>query len=179
MAVVIVWCLLVSASRMYLGMHSPGDLLGGWTLALLLLPVFLPLSQSVDRLLLTHPASPLILVAATVGLMLAYPSQPSHRDSTAQEDTATILGSTAGLQLGSWMSYQLGSIRGPPMPPPHPILWPSFEMMGLMLLRTSIGLVALVATRALTKSLCYGLVGALGGRNATVNHTTSRISARL
>ena len=72
-----------------------------------------------------------------------------------------ILGSASGIQLGAWLSYQLGSIRGPPVKPPYPIIYPSYEMLGLCLLRTIIGLVLVVATRAITKSLSYATMRAL------------------
>ena len=39
------------------------------------------------------------------------------------------------------------------MKPPYSILWPSFEMLGTSILRTVIGLVTVVATRALAKPL--------------------------
>ena len=60
-----------------------------------------------------------------------------------------------GLQLGGWIGYQMGSIRGPPIKPPYSIIWPSYEMLGLSLLRTIIGLITVVATRAIAKSVSY------------------------
>ncbi len=82
-AVVIVWCILVSTSRLYLGMHSIGDLVGGWILAILLLPAFLPLVDPLDSLLVTHPASPGLIITTTITLMLLYPGQ-NLRDTTAK-----------------------------------------------------------------------------------------------
>jgi sphingosine-1-phosphate phosphatase 1 len=119
-------------------------------LASVLLPILLPLVDFLDPFLLTHPAAPCLLITTTVTLMLLY---PGSKFSSAREDTAVILGSAMGLYLGAWMSYQMGSIRGPPIKPPYSILWPSFEMLGTSLLRTVIGLVTVVATRALAKPL--------------------------
>ena len=119
-------------------------------LASVLLPILLPLVDFLDSFLLTHPAAPCLLITTTVTLMLVY---PGSKFSSAREDTAVILGSAMGLYLGAWMSYQMGSIRGPPMKPPYSILWPSFEMLGTSILRTVIGLVTVVATRALAKPL--------------------------
>jgi sphingosine-1-phosphate phosphatase 1 len=84
--------------------------------------------------------------------MLVY---PGSKFSSAKEDTAVILGSSMGLQLGGWIGYQMGSIRGPPIKPPYSIIWPSYEMLGLSLLRTIIGLITVVATRAIAKSVSY------------------------
>ncbi|XP_046445265.1 sphingosine-1-phosphate phosphatase 2-like [Daphnia pulex] len=151
-AIAFTWCILVSTSRLYLGMHSVADILGGLALASLLLPVLLPLVDTLDAFLLTHPAAPGLLVTTTITLMLVY---PGSKFSSAKEDTAVILGSSMGLQLGGWISFQMGWIRGPPIKPPYSIIWPSYEMLGLSLLRTIIGLITVVATRAIAKSVSY------------------------
>ena len=173
LAIAFAWCILVSTSRLYLGMHSVAvscnsllsyeqdtnslvyhfqDIIGGLSLAALLLPVLLPLVDTFDSFLLTHPAAPGLLITTTVTLMLLY---PGSKFSSAKEDTAVILGSSMGLQMGAWMSYQMGCIRGPPIKPPYSIIWPSYEMLGLSLLRTIIGLITVVATRAIIKSISY------------------------
>ncbi|XP_057380849.1 sphingosine-1-phosphate phosphatase 2-like [Daphnia carinata] len=151
-AIAFTWCILVSTSRLYLGMHSVADIFGGLALAAILLPVLLPLVDTLDAFLLTHPAAPGLLITTTVTLMLLY---PGSKFSSAKEDTAVILGSSMGLQLGGWICFQMGSIRGPPIKPPYSIIWPSYEMLGLCLLRTIIGLITVVATRAIAKSLSY------------------------
>lgn len=171
-AIAAVWCVLVSSSRLYLGMHSVAvrrcklsvdsevsqqissyqDVVGGLLLAALLLPVLLPLVDAMDSFLISHPASPGLLVTTAITLMLLY---PGSKFSSAKEDTAVILGSATGLYLGAWLNFQMGWIRGPPIPPPYPVLWPSYEMFGLTLLRTIIGLTVVVATRAVAKSLSY------------------------
>jgi len=142
------YCILVSSSRLYLGMHSLADVLAGIILGLVLLTILHPLTDAMDSFILTHPASPVILATAAVTLMHFY---PRTKFSSAREDTAIILGGTLGLLFGSWMCYQLGSIRGPPMEPPYEILWPSFEMLGRSILRTIIGLITVVLTRAVMK----------------------------
>lgn len=145
------------------------DILGGLLLAGLLLPILLPLIDTLDSFLLTHPAAPGLLITTTVTLMLLY---PGSKFSSAKEDTAVILGSSLGLQLGSWISYQMGSIRGPPIKPPYSIIWPSYEMLGLSLLRTIIGLITVVATRAMVKSVSHaamkGIVSTLRSKDKPV-----------
>lgn len=135
-------------------------------LASILLPVLLPLVDTFDSFLLTHPAAPGLLVTTTVTLMLLY---PGSKFSSAKEDTAVILGSSMGLQLGGWICFQLGSIRGPPIKPPYSIIWPSYEMLGLCLLRTIIGLITVVATRAIIKSISFtamkGIVATLRSKD--------------
>ena len=117
--------------------------------------MLLPLVDTLDPFLLTHPAAPGLLITTAVTLMLLY---PGSKYSSAKEDTAVILGSSMGLQLGAWISFQLGTIRGPPIKPPYSIIWPSYEMLGLSLLRTIIGLITVVATRAIFKSISYAFM---------------------
>lgn len=76
-----------------------------------------------------------------------------------------IVSVTAGIQIGVWLNYQLGAMQTPIGVPPYTIIWPSYSMLGLMLLRTVIGLSCVVATRALAKSLCYAVIGTLLGRD--------------
>lgn len=66
-----------------------------------------------------------------------------------------ILGSCVGLIAGQWLNFQLSIIRGPPLDPPYQILWPSYSMLGLSLLRLIIGLCIIVASRAIMKSTLY------------------------
>lgn len=63
-----------------------------------------------------------------------------------------------GIVLGAWLNYQLGRMIIPSLPPPYTIIWPSWSMLGLTLLRTTLGLCCIMATRAICKSLSYALV---------------------
>ncbi len=58
-----------------------------------------------------------------------------------------ILGSYLGIQLGFWLNYQTGVLKGPPISPPYPILWPNYEQYGETLLRMAVGGVMIIATR--------------------------------
>lgn len=53
------------------------------------------------------------------------------------------------------------------LPPPYPIIWPSHGMLGLLILRTVIGLCCILATRAIGKSISYAVMCALLGRDKT------------
>lgn len=76
-------------------------------------------------------------------------------------DTTVIVGVGCGSLLGSWVNYQLGIIREPSLPPPYTVLWPTLNMVGLSLLRTSLGMVVIVAVRAIFKSLSFATICAL------------------
>lgn len=175
-----IFCILVSSSRIYLGMHSLADIVAGILLGVVLLVVLVPLTDAVDSFLLTHPASPGILMTTAVTLMLMY---PGSKYSSAKEDTAIIMGSTFGLMFGSWMCYQMGSIRGPPLEPPYAIIWPSLEMWGLSLLRTVIGLVTVIATRAVMKPVSSRIMRSLlqshKGSNSKDDEASITIGSKL
>ena len=66
-----------------------------------------------------------------------------------------ILGSYLGTQLGNWSNFQLGFLKGPPLPPPYPILWPNYETYVVTILRMAIGGVVIIATRAIAKPLTF------------------------
>lgn len=72
---------------------------------------------------------------------------------------------TAGLMIGAWINYQLGDMQPPATPPPYVIIWPTYGMLGLMLLRTVLGLCCVLATRAIGKSVSYAVVCALLGQD--------------
>lgn len=76
-----------------------------------------------------------------------------------------IVSVCAGMLGGSWTNYQLGNMQPPAWAPPYEILWPSVEMMGCTLLRTTLGFCGVVATRAIAKSLSYAFVCALLGKD--------------
>ncbi|XP_054154486.1 sphingosine-1-phosphate phosphatase 2-like [Oppia nitens] len=152
----ILWCLLVCGSRLYLGMHSVIDILAGLLLTALLMIIIIPLVDAIDHFHLTSLYSPLITIPLIVFLSTVYPK--SDRWSPARGDTCIIMGSGAGILLGSWLNYQLGIYKGPSLPPPFPILWPGYEVIGLSLLRLSIGILCIIAARAFGKVLVFSLL---------------------
>lgn len=74
-----------------------------------------------------------------------------------------------GIVVGAWLNYQLGALQPPEITStrPYEIIWPTHRMIGLMILRTVLGLCCVVATRAIGKSIAYGVVCALLGRDKT------------
>ena len=57
--------------------------------------------------------------------------------------------------MGNWCNYQLGILKGPPLQPPYPILWPTYETYVVTILRMAIGGVVINATRAIAKPLVF------------------------
>lgn len=84
---------------------------------------------------------------------------------SSRGDTALTVSVCAGLEIGAWLHYILGDFQPPANPPPYEIIWPSYAMLGMLLLRTVLGLCCVVATRAFGKSLSYAFVCFLLGRD--------------
>jgi len=152
-ATAVTWCTLVCCSRMYMGMHTLADIVGGLTASSLLLLGLIPLVDSTDYFLLSSPLAPSVTLSLTVLAIVYYPG--SDRWTPARGDTVVVLGSYLGSHLGNWLNFQCGLLGGSPGPPPYPILWPTLAQYGLTLVRVIIGGGIGVATRAVFKPTSY------------------------
>lgn len=74
---------------------------------------------------------------------------------------------TAGIFVAAWLNYQLGSLQPPAITStrPYEIIWPTYHMLGLMIIRTVLGLCCIIATRVVGKPIAYAFVCMLLGRN--------------
>ncbi|XP_042593307.1 sphingosine-1-phosphate phosphatase 1 [Cyprinus carpio] len=157
LSLAISWCVLVCLSRIYMGMHSILDIIAGFLYSLLILVVFSPALDIIDTFNRTHPYAPLIIISLHVGLGLF--SFTLDTWSTSRGDTAQILGSGAGIALASHINYHLGLLPDPPASM-FPLQPPSFtlSLIGLCLLRFLLGVIILLATRAIMKALTIPLI---------------------
>ncbi|XP_030627329.1 sphingosine-1-phosphate phosphatase 1 [Chanos chanos] len=151
------WCVLVCLSRIYMGMHSILDIIAGFLYSILILLVFGPALDPIDNFNLSYPYAPLLIVSLHVAMGLF--SFTLDTWSTSRGDTAQILGTGAGVALASHLNHRLGLIPDPPAsllplrPPPL-----SAALLGVALLRFGLGVLVLLATRALMKALTIPLV---------------------
>lgn len=118
--------------------------------------IVVPVVDVVDYFNLTNPYTPCYIIPLVVLMAIFYPK--SERWSPARGDTCVVMGAGSGILLGSWLNYQLGIIRGSGVPPPFPIIWPGYGVIGLSLLRASIGIICIVAARAVGKVAIYSLL---------------------
>uniref|UniRef100_A0A9J7ZJI6 Sphingosine-1-phosphate phosphatase 1 n=1 Tax=Cyprinus carpio carpio TaxID=630221 RepID=A0A9J7ZJI6_CYPCA len=133
------------------------DIIAGFLYSLLILVVFSPALDIIDTFNRTHPYAPLIIISLHVGLGLF--SFTLDTWSTSRGDTAQILGSGAGIALASHINYHLGLLPDPPASM-FPLQPPSFtlSLIGLCLLRFLLGVIILLATRAIMKALTIPLI---------------------
>lgn len=157
--VAVVWCTVICVSRLYLGMHSVLDIIVGLVLAVALMFPVVPIVDMLDHYLLTSKWSPGFVLLVSISVMVFYPS--SDRWTPTRGDTTIVVSVSTGILIGAWLNYQLGNLYESPLSPPYTIIWPSYEMLGLAILRTAIGFCCLIATRAVGKSASYATVCAL------------------
>lgn len=151
------WCLLVCVSRIYMGMHSILDVIAGFLYSLLILLLFLPALDTMDGFNLTCRYAPLIIISLPLGLGLF--SFTLDTWSTSRSDTAQILGTGAGVALASHVNHLLG-LMPDPTPDQLPFTIPALSagLVGAALVRWFIGVLVLMATRALMKTVTIQLV---------------------
>ncbi|KAG9336615.1 hypothetical protein JZ751_002962 [Albula glossodonta] len=156
------WCILVCMSRIYMGMHSILDIIAGFLYSILILVVFQPALDLIDSFNLTCQYAPLIIISLHLGMGLF--SFTLDTWSTSRGDTAQILGSGAGIALGSHLSHRLGLAVDPPLSQ-LPFSMPPLTawLVGTCLLRFALGVVVLLLTRAIMKALTIPLVCRLTG----------------
>lgn len=137
--IVLLWCMLISLSRLYLGMHSVLDVIAGLLLAIVLLIPFVPLADVLDRYLMYSNWTPLIFIVVTVSLILIYPT--SDQWTPTKGDTTLILATCAGLLTGGWLNVKLGiqdDIRVI-NPINNLVSWPSINYLGVIVIRSCLG----------------------------------------
>ncbi|CAG9113902.1 unnamed protein product [Plutella xylostella] len=163
MSLAVMWCTLICVSRIYLGMHSVLDIAAGLLLASGLLVVLIPVVDWLDGILLTDLYSPLLVLTVSILVIVFHPN--ADKWTPTRGDTTMIVSVCAGILIGSWTNYQLGNMVASTQDPPYEIIWPTIDMLGCTILRTILGFCGVIATRAIGKSVSYGFVCALLGKD--------------
>lgn len=151
------WCLLVCSSRIYLGMHSVLDVIAGVLYSVFILVFFLPALDLIDDFNLNCRFAPLVIISLHLGLGLF--SFTLDTWSTSRGDTAQILGTGAGVALASHVNQRLGLL--PDLTPDQlPLAFPALSagLVSAAVMRLVVGVLVLVATRALMKAVTIPLV---------------------
>ncbi|KAI6063324.1 Sphingosine-1-phosphate phosphatase 2 [Aix galericulata] len=143
---------LVCLSRLYTGMHTVLDVIGGALISAVLLVLLYPAWDSIDHLLLTSPFCPLLSIAVPLLLCYNYPKLDYY--SPTRADTTTILGAGAGATVGFWLNHQYAA----PAYSGENLGFPLITGMTvvLVLARFFTGLFVILLTRQLMKSVVLG-----------------------
>ncbi|CAB1456408.1 unnamed protein product [Pleuronectes platessa] len=136
---------------------SSDDVIAGVLYSVLILLVFLPVLDLIDGFNLTYRYAPLLIISLHLGLGLF--SFTLDTWSTSRGDTAQILGTGAGVALASHVNHYLGLLPDQ-TPDQLPLAFPALSvgLVGAALLRLVVGVLVLMATRALMKAITIPLV---------------------
>lgn len=124
--------------------------------------VFQPALDLIDNFNLTYRYAPLIIISLHLGMGLF--SFTLDTWSTSRGDTAQILGTGAGVALASHLNHYLGLMPDPPLdqlPLSPPAL--SAALLAVAMLRMCLGVLVLLAIRALMKAITIPLVCRITG----------------
>lgn len=69
-----------------------------------------------------------------------------------------ILSVCVGVHIGSWLNYQTGIMSPSDLSQPYTIIWPSWNMLGRIILRTVLGFTGVLITRYLAKKYSYSAI---------------------
>ncbi|KAI4497383.1 hypothetical protein M0802_007394 [Mischocyttarus mexicanus] len=158
-AIAFLWCTLICTSRLYLGMHTVLDIVAGLLLAIALMIPLIPLVDVLDYYIITKAWVVILLILISITAIVYYPS--SDKWTPTRGDTTMVVSVTAGVHAGAWLNYKTGALSLPLLPPPYNIIWPSYRMLGCMILRTILGFCSVIGTKAICKSLCYTVICAI------------------
>lgn len=144
---------LVSLSRLYTGMHTVLDVLGGILITAVLIVLTYPAWTLIDRL---DSASPLFPVCAiVVPFFLCYNYPVSEYYSPTRADTTTILAAGAGVTIGFWINhfFQLMAEPTEALPVIQHIPPLTAGMLVLGLTKFMVGIVLILLVRQVVQNL--------------------------
>lgn len=76
-----------------------------------------------------------------------------------------IISVSVGIYIGAWLNYQSGLMAPSELAAPYVIMWPSYTMIGHMILRTVIGFTCVLLTKEIVRNATYHILCAILGEN--------------
>ncbi|XP_048200625.1 sphingosine-1-phosphate phosphatase 2 [Perognathus longimembris pacificus] len=142
---------LVCLSRIYMGMHTVLDVLGGVLITALLIVLTYPAWTLIDRL---DSASPLLPVCAIiVPFFLCYNYPKTDYYSPTRADTTTIVAAGAGVTVGFWINHFFQLMSQPAKPVIQNIPPLTTDMIVLGLTKFTVGIVLILLVRQFVQNL--------------------------
>ncbi|XP_057619220.1 sphingosine-1-phosphate phosphatase 2 [Chionomys nivalis] len=149
----VVFSTLVCLSRLYTGMHTVLDVLGGVLITAFLIALTYPAWTLIDSLDSASPIFPVCVIVVPFFLCYNYPVSDFY--SPTRADTTTIVAAGAGVTLGFWINhfFQLVSQPSPSLPVIRNIPPLTTDMLVLGLTKFTVGIVLIVLVRQLVQNL--------------------------
>ncbi|XP_032336231.1 sphingosine-1-phosphate phosphatase 2 [Camelus ferus] len=144
---------LVCLSRLYTGMHTVLDVLGGVLMTAVLIVLTYPAWTLIDCLDLASPLFPVCAIVVPFFLSYNYPMSECY--SPTRADTTTILASGAGMIIGFWINhfFQLVSEPAESLPVVQNIPPLTVDILVLSLARFVVGITLTLLVRQLARTL--------------------------
>ena len=161
MAVLI--CFLVCLSRVYLGMHSCLDIIGGLMFSLFLSLVFLKLLHGFKVFVEASFLNGCVVYMLALFLCLIYPGK--SRWTSARSDAFLILGVAGGLTIGMSLKH---SLKLHDIGKLNPVAGRNPYINWIILARIAVGVTTVLLSRVLTKQFLYNLIAWLSGGTKNV-----------
>ena len=140
----------IAFGRLYLGMHTVVDLMGGLALALAMIVYWISMEDFVEAHILRAPFMQMVVLQLSfaLALLLAYPV-PLH-ENTAYKDSLSFHGNSIGVVYGCRLAYDY-------LPKPEPL---PFTVAGAaqLALRAVVGYTLAGVTKELSKPIVRFLV---------------------
>uniref|UniRef100_G1RES0 Sphingosine-1-phosphate phosphatase 2 n=1 Tax=Nomascus leucogenys TaxID=61853 RepID=G1RES0_NOMLE len=149
----VVFSTLVCLSRLYTGMHTVLDVLGGVLITTLLIVLTYPAWTFIDCLDSASPLFPVCVIVVPFFLCYNYPVSDYY--SPTRADTTTILAAGAGVTIGFWINhfFQLVSKPAESLPVIQNIPPLTTYILVLGLTKFAVGIVLILLVRQLVQNL--------------------------
>ncbi|XP_066201912.1 sphingosine-1-phosphate phosphatase 2 [Saccopteryx leptura] len=149
----VVFSALVCLSRLYTGMHTVLDVLGGILITTVLIVVTFPAWTLLDRLDSASPLFPVCVIV--VPFLLCYNYPVSDYYSPTRADTTTVMAAGAGVTIGFWINHFFQLMAEPtgslPVVQHIPQLTTAVLVLGLT--KFAVGLMLILLVRQLVQNL--------------------------
>lgn len=139
---------------------------------------FVPLINYLDPVLISHSLGPLYILGVPVIMIIYFPESNKWTPTKYMAiflikkssifliyfrgDTTSILSVFCGAQLGAWVNYQSGFHQSSAsLTPPFDVNWPSNENLGLIVMRTILGIGIVALSEFIVKFTSFAFACAL------------------
>jgi hypothetical protein len=170
-SIAVLWCLGICYSRIYLGMHTLVDIVGGVIIGLALGVTWLSLGEYIDDVFTSHPYSIPLHLLLSIVLLSCYPTPT--RPTPSYKYCVYFAGCAVGGNIGLLRTSSLQ----PLLPPMQPQLSVQFAMWSMQ--RFFIGICVVVAfllfTEFFLKAIMPRALGLLSIPFATDDEASPRV----